>query len=290
MYKLKNSYIDRMIESKISSKEIDFLLYVAKFQDNAGTVHSVYYKDICNKVNISIQKFYDILNALQRKGLILFEKIYKTDVRVTLIGNGWSKNEEIKSYLNVAAKNFADKSFRTLKAGAKLIYLYMQRFTTKGQHMFVEEFYNKFCELFHVTRKSIQIYIQELKERYLLYVSKKRNKSYHYETNIKNSKKIDLEKHHIPNENSLYEANVELLINNNFSSFVTTEDDIHNISQVISLLRQVRSKGKTSIVDKLMDSIQDSIDKQKQEGKKWLGLRASLVNQFFTQKIGVYFN
>jgi len=288
MYKLKNSYIDKMIENQLSSKEIDFILYIAKFQDTTGTIHSVYYKNICEKVDISTQKFYDILNSLQSKGLISYEKKYRTDINVTLIGNGWDANEEIKSYLNVASKDFTNKSFRELKAGAKLIYLYMQRFTTKGQHMFVAEFYDKYRDLFHVTKKSIQIYIHELKERFLLHVSKKRNKSYHYETNIKNSKKIDIEKDQIPNENSLYEENVELLIKNNF--VVLTEDDLGDLHQVTSLIMQARSKGKSSIVDKLMESICDSIDKQKQEGKENLHLKASLVNQFFTEKIGVYNN
>ena len=38
MYKLKNTYIDRMISNKLTSKEIDFILHIAMYQDDTGRV------------------------------------------------------------------------------------------------------------------------------------------------------------------------------------------------------------------------------------------------------------
>ena len=38
MQKLKNSVLDRMIEEKLTSKEIDFLIYVSRYQDDSGKV------------------------------------------------------------------------------------------------------------------------------------------------------------------------------------------------------------------------------------------------------------
>lgn len=57
MNKLKNSYIDKMVSCQLSSKEIDFILYIAKFQNESGIISSVYYKDVCSAISISIQKF-----------------------------------------------------------------------------------------------------------------------------------------------------------------------------------------------------------------------------------------
>ena len=44
-----------MIEAGISSREIDFLLYIAVYQNEEGIVESVYYKGVCNATEISVQ-------------------------------------------------------------------------------------------------------------------------------------------------------------------------------------------------------------------------------------------
>ena len=129
MYKLKNSYIDRMVEAGLSSREVDFILYIANYQDIYGTVFSVYYKDVCQAINISYQKFYDILASLQEKKLITWEKQHRTDICVTLVGNDFSDKNFKAGYLKVAATDFMCDSFRELKAGSKLLFLYLKRFT-----------------------------------------------------------------------------------------------------------------------------------------------------------------
>ena len=105
MYKLKNTYIDKMIEAGISSREIDFLLYIAIYQNEEGIVESVYYKDVCNATEISVQKFYDIIHSLQDKGLISYEKINSADIRVRLVNNDFSRAEYKKGDVGSAAIN-----------------------------------------------------------------------------------------------------------------------------------------------------------------------------------------
>ena len=111
MYKLKNSYIDKMIEHKLSSCEIDFILYIARYQDEAGCVESVYYKDVCEKISISIQKFYDIIESLKGKGLILAKKSRPSDIKIVLIGNSFEQVDfehgKVPGYLNVAQNQFS---------------------------------------------------------------------------------------------------------------------------------------------------------------------------------------
>ena len=172
-----------MISSRLSSKEIDFLLHIALCQSESGVVESVYYKDICNAIGVSIQKFYDILKTLSDKNLIICSKVNTADVRVILCNNDFSAANYAKGtsgYLNVAQNDFNSKKFREMKAGSKLLYLYSQRFIN-GKHMLLDNFYEEFCSLLGVVKKSLQQYIHELRKKKLLFVSKKRNKTYNYE-------------------------------------------------------------------------------------------------------------
>ena len=82
-----------MIEKQLTSKEVDFILYISRFQSESGTVYSVYYKDICSAINISNQKFYDLLSSLEKKALISFRKENQVDYCITLVGNDFSDKD-----------------------------------------------------------------------------------------------------------------------------------------------------------------------------------------------------
>ncbi len=228
MYKIKNSYIDKMIEKGISSKEIDFILEIALSQDEQGVVHSVYYKNVCDKINISYQKFYDILAHLEEMGLISVQKNEHVDYSVRLIGNDFTHAHEKAEdpliggkafsfgYLKVAGQNFSSDRFTALKAGAKLLYLYFQRFTN-GKHMLLHNFYDEHSMLLSVTPRSLQTYLKELSDSKLLGIGRSRNKAYHYEIRIRNTKTIDKTgKEIIPTENDFYRNNIMDLIRVNF--------------------------------------------------------------------------
>ena len=176
MYKLKNTYIDRMISNKLTSKEIDFILHIAMYQDDTGRVISVYYKDVCTSIDVSNQGFYNILNSLRDKKMISYEKKHRADIQVVLIGNDFSGRNFEQGYLKVAGSDFGSKKFRELKAGAKLLYLYMQRFTN-GKHMLVQNFYEEFSRIFSIGKKCLQTWLTELKKKFLLFKSVNRNKA-----------------------------------------------------------------------------------------------------------------
>lgn len=284
MYKIKNSYIDSMIKQKTTSKEIDFLLYIASFQDEYGMVNSVYYKDVCDSIGCSVQTFYDVLESLRNKGLISYTKLNAADISVTFLDNDFSARDYSCGYLKVASKNFQDKKFRDLKAGSKLLYLYMQRFV-KGRHMLVAEFYSRFCELFGVVAKSIQRYLLELKNAALLYVSCRRNKSYHYEMNLRNSKALDRKESDIMAESTAFNENICSLIQCNFKKYLPEDDYkrgvlLHNLS---SLSGQKRFRGMNPI-SFLLDTISLSVRLQKKEGRKKVVITAPYVNKLMTER------
>jgi hypothetical protein len=266
-----------MVKAKLSSCEIDFILYIALSQDVSGTIESVYYKDVCNAIGISIQSFYDILDSLRDKQLITWSKPNRADVKVTLLGNDFSNKRFKDGYLKVAATNFNNAKFKAMKAGAKLLYLYMQRFV-QGKHMLVQNFYDEFCRIFQVTRKSLQLYIKELKDNYFLFISKKRNKSYNYEMTMKNSSVLLYKEHEIPREKGLYIKNVKDLIERNFKKRIPKENPDKVTRDIANLADTKRAEKHPDFVSLIVTAISDSINHQRQEGKKEPILNAALVN------------
>ncbi|MBR2045333.1 MAG: hypothetical protein IJ958_04265, partial [Agathobacter sp.] len=105
-----------MIKKGATSKEIDFILHIALYQDMSGTVESVYYKDICNAISVSHTKFYDILNSLSEKELISYKKLNRADVCVQLLENDFRGNsfkKGSKGYLKVGTIDFVKKDGNT---------------------------------------------------------------------------------------------------------------------------------------------------------------------------------
>lgn len=282
MYKLKNSYVDRMIDAGISKSEVAFILHVAQYQDDYGTVHSVYYKDVCAAIGISVQKFYDILASLSRKALILYEKVNAADFRVRLLDNDFSDNDFSGGYINVAEKDFHKDAFTGLKAGAQLLYLYSQRFAN-GRHMLLSNFYEEFCRKFRVKHKTLQIYVQELKEKKLLFISKKRNKAYNYEMTMRRSHCLD-RKGIIPHEKDGYILNIKKLILANFGRYLTRADD-KGVDNVASLAEQQRALAHRDFPSLIVGAIKDSFKLQREEKRKRFSFNAALVNKILTQKL-----
>ena len=282
-----------MISAKISRSEIAFLLHIAVGQNDNGIVYSVYYKDVCEALNISIQKFYDIIKALSDKKLIKYEKVNPADFVVQLLGNDFSRKDFSCGYLNVASKEFQTKEFihkktgqkikfTDLKAGAQLLYLYTQRFT-KGKHMGVLKFYKDFCEMFRVTRKTLQIYLQQLKDIHLLFISKKRNKAYHYEMTMQKSTYLD-KKGIIPNEKSCYIENIICLLKANFKRYIDNTSD-NSLADIAGIAITKRGEKYHNIICLIMAAIRASIRRQKAEKKKNVSINAALVNKCLTEAI-----
>lgn len=282
MYKLKNSYIDNMIAAKVSKSEIAFLLYIAVGQNESGKVYSVYYKDVCEALSISIQKFYDILTSLSEKSLIRYEKENPADFVVELVGNDFSNKDFSCGYLNVASKEFRSKKFTELKAGSQLLYLYTQRLLN-GKHMGVLKFYEDFCEMFQVTRKTLQIYVQQLKEAHLLFISKKRNKAYHYEMTMRKSTCLD-KKGAIPNEKSGYIENIRKMLIANFKQYIQDSSD-KSLSDIAALAGSKRAENHSNFISLIVASVRASVKRQKDDKKKEIKINAALVNKCLTGAI-----
>lgn len=279
MYKIKNSYIDKMMEAKLTSCEIDFILYIAGYQDDYGRVYSVYYKDICEKIFVSTQKFYDILTSLATKGLISYEKINRADFSVQLIGNSFADQNFSGGYIKTKAFDFQSDKFRTLKAGSKLIYLYMQRFTN-GKREDEKSFYHTLVALLCRSEKSIREYLYELKDKKLLFVKRTRSSQKDkssYTMRIRVSEKLNIGRAKIPREIEGVLNSVKNLIRVNFRRFLPKQDQESVLDDIAGLIRHKEVKNTDFTV--LVRAVELALEKQKEEGKKHPVVKPALVNK-----------
>ena len=168
MQKIKNCILDRMIAEKLQSKEVDFLLYVSRFQDEEGKVCGIYYKDVCAQMRMSHQEFYNVKLSLEKKGFIRCEKSNWTDHDITILGN---REEDClkEGYINTNHNIFYTKEFYRLKAGAKLLAMHLMKVSYAGKGYFQigkAKFYDEtkgYTKRFGVTKRVLRGYLMNLK-------------------------------------------------------------------------------------------------------------------------------
>lgn len=180
MQKLKNSNIARMIAAKLTTKEIDFLIYVSRFQDDSGKIYGVHYKDLCEAVHMSHQEFYNVKESLQSKGFIRCEKSHRTDHDITIINN-YDADCRRDGYVNTNHNIFYQEDFFRMKAGTKLLAMEMMKITYAGKGYYeigVRYFYEKYCRLFGVSKRVMRNYLMELKKFFSIGI---KNKKYYIE-------------------------------------------------------------------------------------------------------------
>lgn len=170
MQKIRNRILDRMVAEKLTDKEICFLLYISRFQDNSGRVSGVHYKDVCKALRMSYQGFYDVKARLEEKGFISCEKKNRIDHDIVILDNEYTGEEYNKAgYMNTNHNIFFCGEFYKLRAGAKLLALQMMKNTYSGKGYFmigVGRFYDKkdgYQRRFQVSIRVMRSYLMEIK-------------------------------------------------------------------------------------------------------------------------------
>lgn len=170
--KLKIEYVKRFFEADLSSKEFDFLMYLARRQDNKGTVHGVYYKDACEKLYISAPEFYKVLRSLKRKGFISYEKNNRIDWDITLVNNRFDYDGAFREGYVKISKLFENKNFQELKAGAKILALDFMRLSAASRSsvkLKVATLKEKYTKLLGVQARALKIYIKQIRKFFAIY-------------------------------------------------------------------------------------------------------------------------
>lgn len=174
MQKLSYEVIEKLIQQNATSSQIDGIIYMSRYQDNAGNVKGVYYKDVAEQMCMSNQQFYNMKASLVEKGIISAEKNNYYDHDVTILDNDYSDpklNLKDKPYVNTNHNIFYTEEFREMKAGAKLMILRLMYLTRMNKasninpyKRIVEEFFKDMTELLNVSKRVIRSYLTEIKE------------------------------------------------------------------------------------------------------------------------------
>lgn len=167
MQKLKLTVLDKMIEKRCTNAEIDFVLYISRFQNDMGIISGVYYKEISAELGISYQKFYDLKLSLIEKDIIRVNKENYYDWNIKILDNDFSYPESYnEGYINTNHDIFYKKEFFNMKAGEKLLAMQFMKISFSGRGSYnigVNKFYDKYTTLFNVTKRVIQNYMTSLK-------------------------------------------------------------------------------------------------------------------------------
>lgn len=166
--KIKYSLLPKWLEANLTNREAEFLLYVARFQDDKGNIYGLFYSDVCQAVGMCKQTFYSTLRALQRKGIITYTHNRLThDFDIQILNNDFSYPDSYKEgYINVSRKVFRLTRFCKLKAKEKLLLLQFMKITHSNQGSYqigTAKFYSKYTELLGVTKRVLRGYLHSLR-------------------------------------------------------------------------------------------------------------------------------
>lgn len=74
MQKISIEVLENAIRAGLTSAEVDMLLYIARFQNEAGIARGIYYKDVCEEIKISYGPSMTAKKAWKRKALFIQKK------------------------------------------------------------------------------------------------------------------------------------------------------------------------------------------------------------------------
>lgn len=169
MQKLKLSFIKKMFNVRLTSSEIDFIIYYSKYQDDAGIVKGIHYQDIYKSLErVSHQTFYDVLLSLQIKQIIEIIKRNDTDIDIRFLGNDCQNITHVvqEGYLATNKDLFKSKDFFRLKANEKLLAMQFLIQNLSGNRPVImrkETLLTSYASLFRVQRRCVIGYLQSLK-------------------------------------------------------------------------------------------------------------------------------
>ena len=127
MQKIKRQVVQKILKEVNSINQLNLLLHISQYQNDAGIVNNIFYKDVCLKLKMSPQTFYNALYSLEKKGFLIVSGRHGVfDIRV--IDNYFFNKEHYREgYLDLAKYPFVfsflflSQSLITKKIALKLL-------------------------------------------------------------------------------------------------------------------------------------------------------------------------
>lgn len=176
MQRLSIEILKKMFQEKLTRCEVGFMLCASRYQDKAGHIKGLYYKDISDEMGCSYPMFYAAMRSLQAKGFISCEKNDATDYDITILGNDYQtgaiykddrENYQNKPYINTRHDIFYSSDFHKMKAGAQLMAMELMGLTRLSGGQYKENarnFLQKYMNRLGVQMRTLRIYLTQLRE------------------------------------------------------------------------------------------------------------------------------
>ncbi|MFV0527194.1 MAG: hypothetical protein ACK5MN_00505 [Lachnospiraceae bacterium] len=168
---LRNSTIDKL--HTLTKTELDFIVFLARRQDESGRVTGVHVRTVCEDKKIMCkQSFYNVLGSLCKKGFICYTRTSNYDYDIMIIGNRKWKPGDTDGYVNLNRQIFRKKEFRSMKSKEKYMLFDLLRLTGQNQGVYeknFERFYKHYGELLKVSVRVIRNYLHTLKNFFTIY-------------------------------------------------------------------------------------------------------------------------
>ncbi len=174
MRKLKAQVIHNLIAAHPTSKEVDFIVWLSRYQNDAGMVRGIYYKSVCQELQISPQSFYNVIRSLASKNIIEVSKedSYSGDWDISIKDNDYSHDElrigkSADNYLDMGKDVFYNRKFFRMKANEKLmtmLYIVISGAGSPNYHIGTQNFFDKYTTLFAVKKRALQNYLKSIRK------------------------------------------------------------------------------------------------------------------------------
>lgn len=182
MRRIKLSLFKSLFEKNLTGNEIDFILAISHYQNNAGVVCGMHYREMMAKTGMSAQAFYDCKKSLQEKGIIEASKGYR-DYDIIMLDNDFSvyseedyENGKVPAYVSTDKRMFFDFNWKKLKPRQKLLAIDLFNINMAGQRAFRigrKMFFEKYADgkwpdgskrkgLLGITERTLQKYLKLL--------------------------------------------------------------------------------------------------------------------------------
>ena len=264
MQKIKESVLNHMLKSNMTSAEVNFIIYISHFQDDTGKVVGIHYKDICNAIDVSYQTFYDVVKNLEKKNIIKTDRTlrdYPGEWTIQILNNdftGYCDQEKKESYISTGHDIFYKKAFLQLKAKEKLLAMHLIKIAGANQtkvkdglgkfHIGVKKFYEEYSRLLGVTERVLQKYLTSLKEFFYIGI---KNRNYWM------TPRTDIYKDKAPGDMSQIKKHVRNIICRRNKIVAPYHWD--ELKDTVELLHQY--KEQPDLVSKLLKAVSKSFQK-----------------------------
>ena len=164
MQKISLEIVNRIVEENISNDEINFLLYIAQFQNELGQVRGIHYRTAIIALNISKPQFYNIIRTMEEKKFITVDWSNSRYWNFVINDNVFlTREDNKKGYLNINRTFLHSITFKNMKANIKQLVLKL--LTTYRENQNFKISIEKLCSWINVkgTRLMLQ-YLEAIKE------------------------------------------------------------------------------------------------------------------------------